>query len=407
MATYIDFSPEEEQALSLSQFLNQAKTKGKEVDNSFFEACAKLVAENHYIELWNNLLAESSVLFSETPEKDVEGFFAAVVSLLKRQGISAVHQTLPTLLSTLTSSTEDKSHLRLKILGNTYNILDGSPTDRYTIFAAILRYASASKHPEITIAHFKDIDKKVTEWGIDSKQTRELYKIIRDLFKQVHHRSNDVHKWTVKYLNTFESNSEELTNEAVAAALDAIRLPDLYQFDTLLDVAAIKQLEKDPKHTKLYQLLTIFVGESLDAFKSFTGANPGYVKQLGLDEEELTKKIKYLSLVSLASLNHEITYATVAKTLQINESEVELWVISAIGEGLLEAKMDQLKGIIRVTRSIQRIFTRVQWKYLSDNLSTWKKNVQILLNTLQECKHQTQQQALELARGAGGDVTQI
>jgi len=330
-----------------------------------------------------------------------------VASHLKKLGVEAVHLTVPKLLAAVTANSEEKSMLRLKILGNTYNILDVSPADRYIIFAAILRFASASKHPEVTIAHFKDIDKKIVEWGIDSKQTRDLYKIIRDIFKQAHHRSNDAHKWTVKYLNTFDSNSEELTNEAVTAALDAIRLPDLYQFDALLDVTAVKLLEKDPKHAKLYQLLTIFVGENLEAYKSFSSANPGYVKQLGLDEEELIKKIKYLSLVSLASLNHEISYSTIAKTLQINESEVELWVISAIAEGLLEAKMDQLKGIVRVTRSLQRVFTRVQWKYLSENLSTWKKNVQILLNTLQECKHQTQQQALELARGEGGDVTQI
>jgi len=84
---------------------------------------------------------------------------------------------------------------------------------------------------------------------------------------------------------------------------------------------------------------------------------------------------------------------------------VETWVISAISEGVLEAKMDQLKSTVRVTSSLQRTFTRAQWKYLSEHLTSWKKNVQTLLQTLQDCKQQAQTQASDLTQG--GDVTQI
>lgn len=405
MATYIDFSSEEEQALSLSQFLNQAKTKTKE-DTSFSEACAKLIAEGKYLNLWNNLIEESPVLFSDSPEKDVEGFYYAVTSLLKRQEQTAIHQTIPKLLAAITSNTEEKSLLRLKILGNAYNILDRNPADRYLIFLTILTYSSSSKHPEVIITHFKDIEKRIAEWGLDANRTRELYKKIRDIYKQSH-KNNEAHKWTIQYLNLLDNNSNSEENEAVNAALEAIRLPDLFQFDSLLDVQAIKQLEKHPKHAKLFQLLTIFVRDNLDTFKSFINANTGLLHQLGIDEEEATKKMRYLSLASLASVQHEIAYTTIAKALQINENEVEQWVIACIAEGILEAKMDQMKNVIRVTRSLQRIFTRAQWKYLSDNLGAWKKNISILLTTLQDCKHQTQQQALELRRETTADVTQI
>jgi len=150
------------------------------------------------------------------------------------------------------------------------------------------------------------------------------------------------------------------------------------------------------------------VRDSFDTFKIFIDGNPGILKQLGLDEEGITKKIKYLSLASLASVQHEISYSVIAKALQINENEVEQWIIAAIGEGILEAKMSQIKAVVRVTRSLQRVFTRTQWKLLSENLGVWKKNVSILLTTLEERKHQTKQQALEFARGTGGDdVTQI
>lgn len=93
--------------------------------------------------------------------------------------------------------------------------------------------------------------------------------------------SGDAYKWTVKYLSKLSGTQDEVTTESVNAILDAIKSTDLYQFDGLLDVPTIKQLEKDPKYAKVHQLLTIFVVESLDTFKTFTTANPGYLKQLG------------------------------------------------------------------------------------------------------------------------------
>jgi len=333
----------------------------------------------------------------------VEGFFFALTSLLKRLGPETVTKTLPSLLGAITSSAEDKTMLRLRILGSVYNILV-SPSDRPQIFARILSFAAASRHPEVVFPHFKDIDRKIAEWGIDEKRTQDLYKQIRDFYKNSN-KSAETQKWTIKYLANIKGNGDEVTNEAVGAILEAIKIPDVYHFEGLLEVPAIKQLEKDPKHGRLYQLLTIFVSEPLEAFKSFTTGNPGYLQQLGLDEAQCTHKMKLLSLATLGAANPEVSYATIAKALQINEDEVESWVISAISEGVLEAKMDQLRRTVRVTRSLQRVFTRAQWKQLSENLEAWKKNVQTLLQTLQDCKHQTQQQFTELTQKE--DVTQI
>jgi len=277
------------------------------------------------------------------------------------------------------------------------------PTD-IKFFSRIISYAAASKHPEVVFPHFKDIDQKISEWGIDEKQIQDLYKRIRDLYKQSN-KSAEAQKWTIKYLTNIKGSADEVSNEAANAVLEAIKTSDLYQFDGLLDVTAIKQLEKDAKYARLHQLLSIFVSESLDSFKAFTTANSGYLQQLGLDEAQCTHKMKLLSLATLAAANSEISYASIAKALQIKESEVEGWVISAISEGVIEAKMDQLKNTVRVTRSLQRIFTRAQWKQLSENLEAWKKNIQTLLQTLQDCKLQTQLQASELTQRE--DVTQI
>ncbi len=86
----------------------------------------------------------------------------------------------------------------------------------------------------------------------------------------------------MKYLSTFDGPDPSQTNEAATAALEAIRLPNLLQFDTLLDLPLVKQLETSKDHAKLFQLLKIFVGENFDAYRSFILANADYLKSIGL-----------------------------------------------------------------------------------------------------------------------------
>jgi len=386
MATYIDFSSEEEQQQSLARLLGKIKNKGKE-DAAFVDSIIKLSEQNQNVELFAKLTEESSVLFTEAIEnKDVEGFFLVVCSLLKKLGVEAVHQLTPKLLAVVTQSTEDKVLLRLRILNNMYNILDVSPSDRYDIFATAMNFALATRNSELFIPHFKDIDKRIKEWGIDGKQLRDLYKKITDIYKTS--KSAQAYDWTVKYLLTFdnEKESEEATKAAVTAALDVIKSPDLFVFDKLLDISAVKRLEDNKTHSAVYQLLKIFVNDTMDAFKAFADSHADFLKSVGLDRDQCTRKLRLLSLATLGAANREIPYTLIAKTLHIDEGEVESWIITAISEGILEAKMDQLKRIVIVTRCIQRVFTKAQWKHLADNLDSWKSNVQVLLQIIQNNK---------------------
>ncbi len=73
--------------------------------------------------------------------------------------------------------------------------------------------------------------------------------------------------------------------------MDAIRLPDLYKFDTLLDSLPIKQLETDNNNnnvtnnkiqtSKLLHLLKIFVSGGYEDFAKFNSENPDFLKSAG------------------------------------------------------------------------------------------------------------------------------
>lgn len=57
--------------------------------------------------------------------------------------------------------------------------------------------------------------------------------------------------------------------------------------------------------------------------------------------------------------------------LGISEGEVESWVVCAIGKKLLEARIDQLRRTVTVTRAAHRAFGIGQWQELRSQLSAW------------------------------------
>jgi hypothetical protein len=70
MATYIDFCPEQEQALELAKYVNKLKNKDKtEVDESFVKEAEKLIGEKNIQELLKNVLGQAPLIFKEGTEK--------------------------------------------------------------------------------------------------------------------------------------------------------------------------------------------------------------------------------------------------------------------------------------------------------------------------------------------------
>jgi translation initiation factor 3 subunit M len=96
----------------------------------------------------------------------------------------------------------------------------------------------------------------------------------------------------------------------------------------------------------------------------------------GLVHEECITKMRLMSLTGLASKGSgEITYAVVREALKITDDEVEYWIVRAIGLKLLEAKMDQLRQVVIISRCIERVFGLAQWRDLLGRLTIWKDNV--------------------------------
>eukprot|EP01117_Protostelium_nocturnum_P020496 TRINITY_DN9245_c0_g1_i1.p1 TRINITY_DN9245_c0_g1~~TRINITY_DN9245_c0_g1_i1.p1 ORF type:complete len:438 (+),score=119.08 TRINITY_DN9245_c0_g1_i1:129-1316(+) len=385
MATYVEFvSTEVEQSTALAKFL--AKSSGSEE----FQVEGKQLSEvvKKFLSLIPSLFKENN-----SNDKEVESFFFALFGLIKKLDNESAKNATQSVVSTLTTNQpiDERALLRLRILGNLYNVFDENPAERYNVFLALARYANATHRSEVVLPQFKDIEKRVAEWGLSSKQKRELYKEIRDSFRHGN-KGVEAYQWSTKYLAASEGVDSESTEEAFGAALEAIRLPTLFRFDDLLELAPVKQLQssQNATHSKVYNLLKIFVGENAESFSKFNSENPDFLRSVALDNESSLNKIRILSLASLSGTNGngQFSYAQVAKSLGVDEDSVELYVVTAVSEGVIEARMDQLEKTVTITKSLQRTFTQEQWKQLNENLSVWTNNVKLLLKTLAETKQQ-------------------
>nr|GFA54646.1 eukaryotic translation initiation factor 3 subunit M-like [Tanacetum cinerariifolium] len=107
----------------------------------------------------------------------------------------------------------------------------------------------------------------------------------------------------------------------------------------------------------------------------------------GLVHAECIAKIRLMSLVDLASdESTQIPYSVVRDTLQIEDDEVETWVVKAITAKLIDCKIDQMNQVIIVSRCTNRVFGPSQWLALRTKLTNWRGNIANVITTIQADK---------------------
>lgn len=188
--------------------------------------------------------------------------------------------------------------------------------------------------------------------------------------------------FVLKNLATYDANDAAALDVAKEAIMQAVAIENYFAFEDLMQYTAIQKLKGTPE----YELLDVFLNGTLPTYKSFASAHPDLIKRL--DEESNIRKIRLLSLASLGSenLSRELTYAEIAKNLEIPEEDVEMWVIDVIRAGLVEAKLNQLSKTVLVHRSIYRVFGKEQWQQLSTRLNSWKDSLNEILAVIGNAK---------------------
>ncbi|XWS44414.1 hypothetical protein CRYUN_Cryun15aG0043300 [Craigia yunnanensis] len=275
-----------------------------------------------WLDLASLMLTSADLVFSKVSDKDLECIFTVLCNLVSKLENPDEELEVANLISTkITQQPNDKPAIRLKILFNLYNLLEG-PDSRFFVYMQALNLALNGKVTDHIIPSFKKIDSFLKEWNIGVKDQRNLFLTIANVLKENKSSGKDSFKFLNKYLATFSGEDSytmsEAKEEAVHTVIEFVKAPDMFQCD-LLDMPAVGQLEKDAKYALVYQLLKIFLTQRLDAYLEFQAANSTLMKSYGLVHEDCITKMRLMSLVDLGSNESgQVPYALIKDTLRVN-----------------------------------------------------------------------------------------
>ncbi|CAM8975887.1 unnamed protein product [Rhodiola kirilowii] len=392
MTTIVPTS-EEDPALSVVRFTSELSwaDAGPEISEP---EVAKLCTEaeecmvmGRWLDLASLMLASADLISPKVSEKDLECILTIICNLVtKPESLDEILEMARLISTKVSQQPNDKPASRLKILFTLYNLLE-DPFSRFLVYMKALTLALNAKFFDHIIPSFKKIDSFVTEWNIGVSDQRELFLAIANVLRENKSSPRDSFKFLDKYLATFSGEDvtsvSEAKGEAVKAIVEFIKAPDVFQCD-LLDLPAVKQLEADAEYTDVYQLLKIFLSERLDAYVEFQAANSTLLETLGINHEHCITKMRLMSLADLGcNVSSQIPYAIIRDTLQIDDDEVEFWVVKAMTAKLLNCKLDQMNEVVTVSRSTDRVFGPSQWEHLKTKLATWRGNVSNVISTIQ------------------------
>lgn len=301
----------------------------------------------------------------EGSEKEIEGFFNLLFShflVLFPVDAPETREQLLRLVQIITQSNEPSS-TKYRILSNLFNALPRRSGLRLPVNEALIRTAAAHDELEQLALSLPEVEKWLSEWEVSQEEKSAYLKVLVDTFAYDPVLS---YKYQLAYVRSLPSSSEA----AVDLVATALRLPSVFDFDALFRLNAVVAA----KDSDIYPLLQIFLNDGLSEYKAWAANHADVLSKYNLDPAQLERKIRLLSLTTLAFQNvgRDLPYSTIADVLQVEPSQVERWVIDVLRAQLVSGKLSQTSQTFHIVRASARAFEREQWEALEKRLVAWK-----------------------------------
>lgn len=244
------------------------------------------------------------------------------------------------------------------------------PDLRLPILDAILDLCKNYALLEVITPQFKNVKGWLKAWNVSALESERVFTKISDMAED----RTVATQYAVEALKCYteEGGSPELAKRALDAALAD---ENSLNVDDLLLLPAVQKLQaSNPMYKALLELLSTGTYSDMASFKS---SHPNASE--AVDLEIIERKIRLLTLATIASQKSDdhrvLPYSEIASALQIQDAEVEMWVIDAIRAGLVEGKLSQPSKSFLIHRATYRVFEEAQWRELDARLSDWKQNL--------------------------------
>jgi len=124
------------------------------------------------------ILDQHHLLWKKATDKDIESFYYIIAFLLKELSASNIDLFLPSLVDSIKSEKNDRTHLRLSLLKGIYNWFPEREFCKTNLYQKILEYALETDHSSVVVTELDYVENTVTDWNFPPEK-KENYLLLR------------------------------------------------------------------------------------------------------------------------------------------------------------------------------------------------------------------------------------
>lgn len=323
----------------------------------------------------HKIIGVCDACFRTCSELEIESILNAIVSMLVLIPAERAGNLILAFSEKLTKAPGYKLGLvTLRVLWLLFQSLDKHCPMRYHVYYYVIQIA---RQVDQVRAVFKDVSHLKQQFAYCPPSNEQMQKLLRLLHEALLacKQSELAAKVMIELLGTYTAeNASQAREDAQHCIMAALADPGTFLLDPLLALKPVRFLEGELIH----DLLTIFVSEKLPNYIEFYQNHREFVHSLGLNHEQNMKKMRLLTFMQLAEGNTEMSFDTIQKELQIDEDQVEAFIIDVLKTKLVRARMDQAARKVYISSTMHRTFGIAQWQQLRDILYSWKSNLAVI-----------------------------
>lgn len=339
----------------------------------------------------HKIIGVCDACFKEGNEVEIENILNDIVSILIHIPVERAENLILAFCEKLKKAPGQKLGLvYLKALWLLFQSLEEKSPMRYHVYYNLVQVARNVDQVKAVYGGVEQLKEQFKAFPPNNEQMQKLLRLLHEILLSCK-QGDQAAAVMVELLGTYTAeNASEAREDAQHCIQAALADPNTFLLDPLLALKPVRFLEGELIH----DLLFIFVQEKLPAYIKFYKEHKDFVEHtVGLNHEQNMKKMRLLTFMQLAETNPEMTFETIQNELQIDEVDVESFIIDVLKTKLVRARMDQAGGKVLISSTMHRTFGRPQWLQLRDLLAAWKTN----LSAIQEGMKTVASAQLELA----------
>ncbi|XP_050575499.1 eukaryotic translation initiation factor 3 subunit M isoform X2 [Bombus affinis] len=321
----------------------------------------------------HKIIGVCEACFKEGNESEIETVLNDIVSIMIVIPTERAENLILAFCEKLTKAPGYKLGLVcLKALWLLFQSLPDDSPMRYHVYYHLVQIARNVDQVKAVYGGIDQLKQQFASLPPSNEQMQKLLRLLHEVLLSCK-QGEQAAAVMVELLGTYTAeNASAAREDAQRCILAALADPNTFLLDPLLALKPVRFLEGELIH----DLLLVFVQDKLPAYLDFYQHHKEFVEhQLGLNHEQNMKKMRLLTFMQLAETNPEMSFDTIQEELQINEDEVESFIIDVLKTKLVRARMDQAFRKVLISSTMHRTFGKQQWMQLRDLLAAWKANL--------------------------------